>query len=184
MAHPSLEELLQKFEAAKKAGEHDRGNPEQLQLHRELAGECPALTHNLLYLAKLQLLVDQPGRDAEEVLPEIQRLLESAVLGSYRSAPALLALGNFLDTFQDGTPEAMKLYDEGEQKALATLEDAWFFKLRYWNLERTKESLEKALRLCALAEQLFPEPNSLLEDEIQTTKRYAAQEGLIPPKGS
>jgi hypothetical protein len=180
MAHPSLEELVQKFEDARKAGERERGSEEQLKLHRELAEECPAFTHNLLYLARLQHLVDQPGRSAEEVLPEIQHLLESAVLGSYRSAPALLALGNFLDTFQDGTPEAMKLYDEGEQKALATLEDAWFFKIRYWNLQRTKESLEKALRLCALAEQLFPEPNMFLEDEIQTTKRYAAQEGLIP----
>ncbi len=181
MAHPSLEELVQKFEAARKSGEHERGNPEQFRLHRELAVECPGFTHNLLYLARLQLLFDQPGRTAEEVIPEIQSLLESAVLGSYRSAPALLALGNFLDTFQDGTAEAMRLYEEGEQKALATLEDAWFLKLRYWNLERTKESLEKALRLCVLAEQLFPEPNFLLEDEIQTTKRYAAQEGLFTP---
>jgi hypothetical protein len=184
MAHPSLEELVQKFEAAKKAGERERGKPEQLRLHRELAAECPAFTHNLLYLARLQHLVDQPGRSAEEVLPEIQRLLESAVLGSYRSASALLALGNFLDTFQDGTPEAMKLYEEGEQKALATLADAWFFKLRNWNLERTKESLEKALRLCALVEQVFPEPNTFLEDEIQITKRYAALEGLLPQEDS
>jgi hypothetical protein len=182
MTHPSLEELLQKFEAARKAGEREGGKPEQLRLHRELADECPAFTHNLLYLARLQHLIEQPGRSAEEVLPEIQSLLESAVFGSYRSAPALLALGNFLDTFQDGTPEAMKLYEEGEQKALATLENAWFLKLRYWNLERTKESLGKALRICALVEHLFPEPNTFLEDEIQTTKRYAAQEGLIPSK--
>ncbi|WP_257455014.1 hypothetical protein [Archangium lipolyticum] len=81
MAHPSLEELVQKFEAARKAGERERGNPEQLRLHRALADECPAFTHNLLYLAGLQ-----------------------------------------------------------------------------------------------------PDPNVLLEEEIQTTKRYAAQEGLLPPK--
>jgi len=144
MAHPRLEDLVQKFEAARKAGERERGNQEQLRLHRELADECPAFSHNLLYLAQLQQVVDQPGRSAEEVLPEIQRLMESAVLGSYRSAPALLALGNF----HDGTPKATQIYEEGEQKASATREDAWFFKIRYWNLERTKESLEKALRLC------------------------------------
>lgn len=184
MTHPSLEELVKKFEAARKAGEHKRGSPEQFRLHRELAEACPAFTYNLRYLAQLQQVADQPGRSPEEVLSEIRSLLDSAVLGSYRSAPALLELGNFLDTFQDGTPEAMKLYEEGEQKALATLEDAWIFKLRYWNFERTRESLEKALRLGELAERLFPEPHTLLWDEIQTTKRYAAQQGLIPPEGS
>jgi hypothetical protein len=182
MAHPNLEELVQKFEAAKKAGERERGSPEQFRLHRELAEECPAFTYNLRYLARLQQVVDQPGRSTEEVFSEIRRLLESAVLGSYRSAPALLELGNFLDTFQDGPPEAMKLYEEGEQQALNTLEDAWFFKLRYWNNEETKESLQKALRLGGLAERLFPEPGTLLWDEIQTTKRHAAKQGLIPPE--
>lgn len=182
MKHPSLEELLQRFEAAKKAGEHERGNPEQLRMHRALAEECPAFTYNLRYFARLQQVVDQPGRSTEEVLSEVRRLLESAVMGSYRSAPALLELGNFLDTFHDGPLEAMKLYEEGEQQALDTLEDAWFFKIRYWNNERTKESLGKALQLGKLAEQLFPEPAPLLWDEIQTTKLYAAQEGLISPE--
>lgn len=181
MAHPSLEEVVKKFAAARKAGEHERGNPEQLRLHRELAEECPAFAPNLLYLARLQQVIDQPDRSMEEVLSEIQRLLEFALLGSDRSAPVLLELGNFLDTFHDGPPEAMKLYEEGEQKALDTLRDAWFGKIRYWNLERTKESLEKALQLGELAERLFPEPATLLWDEIQTTRLYAAQEGLIPP---
>ncbi|HYO56807.1 hypothetical protein [Archangium sp.] len=162
MTHLSPEELVKKFEEARKAGEHERGNPEQLRLHRELAEECPAFTPNLLYLARLQQVIDQPSRSTEEVFSEIQRILELAVLGSDRSAPVLLELGNFLDTFHNGTPEAMKLYNEGEQKALATLEEAWFFKIRY----------------------LFPEPNIFLDDEIQTTKRYAAQEGLAPPEGS
>lgn len=184
MAHPSLEELVQKFEAARKAGEPIRGNPEQFRMHRELAEACPAFTYNLRYLAQLQQVADQPGRTAEEVLSEIKRLLESAVLGSYRSAPALLELGNFLDTFHDGPPEAMKLYEEGEQQALETLEDAWFFKIRYWNNEETKESVEKALRLGKLAERLFPDPGTFLWDEMQTTKRYAVKMGLLPPEDS
>jgi hypothetical protein len=184
MAHPSLEELVKKFEIARKAGERERGNPEQLRLHRELAEECPAFTPNLLYLARLQQITDQPDRSTEEVFSEIQRLLELAVLGTDRSAPVLLELGNFLDTFRDGPPEAMELYEEGEQKALDTLKDAWFGKLRYWNLERTNESLGKALQLGELAERLFPEPGTLLWDELQTTKLYAAQKGLIPPEES
>lgn len=184
MTHLSVEELVRKFETARKAGEHERGNPEQLRLLRELAEDCPAFTPNLLYLARLQQVIDQPGRSPEEVFSEIQRLLELAILGSGRSAPVVLELGNFLDTFQNDPPSAMKLYEEGEQKALATLEDAWFFKLRYWNLERTKESLEKALRLCVLVEQIFPEPNTYLEDEVQTTKRLAAREGLLPDPNS
>jgi len=179
MAHPSLEELIEKFETAKQTGEHEQGSPEQLRLHRELAAECPAFTHNLLYLAWLQQAINQPGRSSKDVLSELQQLLEAAVVGSYRSAQALVELGNFLDTFRDAPQEAMKLYDEGEQKALATLKDAWFGKLRYWNFERTKESLEKALRLGALAEQLFPESTHLLL-EVETTRTYAAQEGLIP----
>jgi len=180
MAHPNLEELVQKFEAARKAGENERGSPEQFRLHRELAEECPAFTYNLRYLARLQQVADQPGRNAEEMLSEVRRLLESAVLGSYRSAPALLELGNFLDTFHDGPPEAMKLYEEGEQRALETLEDAWFFKIRYWNNEETKESLDKALRLGELAERIFPEPGTFLWDEMQSTKRLAAKLGLLP----
>jgi hypothetical protein len=184
MAHPSLEELIQKFEAAKKAGEHQRGNPEQLRLHRELAEQCPAFTYNLRYLARLQQVVDQPGINTEEVLSEVRRLLESAVLGSYRSAPALLELGNFLDTFHDGPPEAMSLYEEGDQQALNTLEDAWFFKSRYWNNVGTKQSLQKALQLSKLAERVFPELGTLLWAEMQPTKRYAAQQGLLPPEAS
>jgi hypothetical protein len=78
----------------------------------------------------------------------------------------------------------MNLYEEGEQQALNTLEDAWLFKIRYWNNEETKESLEKALRLGKLAERLFPEPGTLLWDEMQTTRRYAAQQGLTPPDES
>jgi hypothetical protein len=180
MKHLSLEELVKKFDAARKAGEHERGNPEQLRLLRELAEECPAFAPNLLYLARLQQVIDQPSKSTEVVFSEIQRILELAVMASGRSAPVLLELGNFLDTFQNDTPNAVKLYEEGEQQALATLEEAWFLKIRYWNFERTHESLKKALQLGELAERLFPEPGILLWDEMQTTKRYAAQEGLIP----
>lgn len=180
MTHPSIEKIVKMFEAARNAGERERGNPEQLRLHRELAEECPAFTPNLLYLARLQQVIDQPSRSTEDVFSEIQRILELAVLGSDRSAPVLLELGNFLDTFQNDTSEAMKLYEEGEQKTLATLEEAWSLKLRYWNLERTDESLGKALRLVEMAERLFPEPGILLWDEMQTTRLYAAKAGLLP----
>lgn len=186
MAHLSLEELVASFEAAKAAGKDTPGNHEQLRRHRELAEACPAFTHNLLYLAWLQQSVDQPGRSTEEVFSEIQRLLEAAVLGSYRSAQSVVELGHFLDAFRAAPQEAMRLYEEGEQKALTTLRDAWFGKIRYWNDARTKESLEKALRLGELAERMFPDFTSL-HIEIQITRDYAAKEGLLPPsekKGS
>jgi hypothetical protein len=180
MAHLSLEELVSKFETAKQTGKEQRGTPEQLRLHRELAEDCPAFTQNLLYIAWLQQSIDQPDRSTEEVFSEIQHLLEAAVLGSYRSAQALVELGHFLDAFRASPDEAMRLYEEGEQKALATLRDAWFGKIRYWNDERTKESLEKALRLGELAGPMFPDFASL-HIEIQITRDYAAQEGLLPP---
>ncbi|QRK12623.1 hypothetical protein JQX13_22885 [Archangium violaceum] len=180
MKHPSLEELVAKFEAAKAAGKDVRGNPEQLRLHRELAETCPAFTHNLLYLAWLQQSIDQPDRSAEEVSSEIQRLLEAAVFGSYRSAQTVVELGHFLDAFRASPHEAMRLYEEGEQKALDTLRDAWLGKIRYWNDERTKESLKKALQLGELAERMFPDFTSL-HIEIQITRDYAETEGLLPP---
>lgn len=186
MSQRALEELVASFEAAKDVGQDKLGNPEQLRRHRELAEACPAFTHNLLYLAWLQQSIDQPGRSTEDVFSEIQRLLEAAILGSYRSAQALVELGHFLDIFRASPQEAMRLYEEGEQKALATLRDAWFGKIRYWNDERTKESLEKALRLGELAERMFPDFTSL-HIEIQLTRDYAAKEGLLPPsekKGS
>lgn len=179
MKHPSLEELVAKFEAAKQAGKDEQGNPEQLRRHRELAETCPAFTHNLLYLAWLQQSIDQPERSSEEVFSEIQRLLEAAVLGSYRNAQAVVELGHFLDAFRASPHEAMRLYEEGEQKALNTLRDAWFGKIRYWNDERTRESLGKALQLGELAERMFPDFTSLLI-EIQITRDYAVKEGLIP----
>jgi hypothetical protein len=180
MPHPSLEELVARFEAARQAGQGARVDSEQIRLHRELAEACPSFTHNLLYLAWLLQLSDQPERQAEEVFSDIQQLLEAAVLGSYRSAPALVELGHFLDTLRDSPHEAMKLYEEGEQKALATLKDAWLGKIRYWNDERTKETLAKALELGGLAERMFPDATELAL-EVQLTKNYAAQEGLIPP---
>lgn len=59
MAHPSLDELTAMFQAARKAGEADKDNPEQLRLHRELLAACPAFTPNLLRLARLLQLIDQ-----------------------------------------------------------------------------------------------------------------------------
>lgn len=48
--------------------------------------------------------------------------------------------------------------------------------------ERTEESLGKALQLDKLAERVFPELGTLLWDEMQATKRYTTQQGLLPPE--
>ena len=78
-------------------------------------------------------------------------------MGSKRGAPSLVELGYFLDTLRDTPAEATALYEEGAARALETLEDAWAGLLRSWVHARTPESLRKALRTSALAEQLFPD---------------------------
>jgi hypothetical protein len=182
MAHPGLEELVARFQAARHSGDIAKPSEEQLRLHRELFETCPAFTQNALFLAWLMQrrlwTAGDGGGESEGVFKEIQRLLEQAVLGSYRSAPALVELGFFLDTYRDSAHEAAKLYEEAATKASATLKDAWWGLLRYWNAERTKESLEKALQLGALAEKMFPDAPELIE-ELMTTRKYAAQEGLL-----
>ncbi|HYO67514.1 MAG TPA: hypothetical protein VEU33_15670 [Archangium sp.] len=185
MAHPALEELVARFQAARQSGDIARPSEEQLRLHRELAEACPAFTQNVLFLAWLlqRRLWTAPGDDQEPepTFAEVQRLLEQAVLGSYRSAPALVELGFFLDTYRDSAHEAAKLYEEAAVKASGTLKDAWWGLIRYWNAERTKETLEKALRLGELAEKMFPDSHALIE-ELMTTRQYAAQEGLLVPE--
>lgn len=181
MAHPGLDELIARFQAARQVGDASRPSEEQLRLHRELFEVCPALTPNVLFLAWLlqrRLWTEEDDdRGSEEAFGEIQRLLEQAVLGSSRSAPALVELGLFLDTYRSSPHEAARLYEEAAAKALETLKDAWWGLIRYWNAERTKETLEKALRLGEMAEKLFPEAPELIE-ELMTTREYAAQEGV------
>ncbi|MGZ3459502.1 MAG: hypothetical protein ACXU86_13480 [Archangium sp.] len=154
-------------------------------MHRELFETCPAFTQNALFLAWLMQrrlwAAEDDGGEPEGSFKEIQRLLEQAVLGSYRSAPALVELGFFLDTYRDSSHEAAKLYEEAATTASETLKDAWWGLLRYWNAERTKETLEKALRLGELAEKMFPDSPELIE-ELTTTRRYATQEGLLEPE--
>ncbi|HLM48652.1 MAG TPA: hypothetical protein VK458_32620 [Myxococcaceae bacterium] len=50
--------------------------------------------------------------------------------------------------------------------------------IRYWNDERTQETLEKALKLGELAERLFPDYTPLML-EVLTTREYAKLDGLL-----
>ncbi|WNG62236.1 hypothetical protein F0U59_51710 [Archangium gephyra] len=178
MAHPGLEDLVERFREARREAEADPGNPGQLELHRRLAEDCPAFTQNLLFLAWRLLRFEGPERPLEDQLIEVQRLLEMAVLGSYRSAPAVVELGFFLDTYRDAPHEAARLYEEAGARALETVRESWRGLIRYWNDERTKETLEKALKLGELAEKLFPDHTPLML-EVLTTRRYAALDGLL-----
>jgi hypothetical protein len=174
--HPSVEELAERLREARRAG--PAGDAERLRLHRELASEHPTFTPNLLELARQLQVADEPGRDAEETFTEVQRLLEQAVVGSERSAPAVVELGYFLDTLRNAPEKALSLYEEGAAKALETLEDAWAGLLRAWVHERTKESLEKALRLGELAEKLFPN-SGRIQGLVHDARRTATLEGLL-----
>lgn len=172
MAHPSIESLLAKYQAARRLGEFDKSDREQLRIHRELAESCPAFTPNLLRLGRLLQFIDEPEVEAEEGFSEIQRLLEQSVRVSDRSAPALVELGYFLDDLRNQPDEAFKLYEEGARSALAALEDAWSGMLRYWTLQRTSDSLRRALQLAEQAEKLFP-PSSRIARYIEEAREAA-----------
>ena len=174
---PSVEEFAERLRAARRAGAP--GTPERLRLHRELAAEVPTFIPNLLELARQLQLADEPGRGGEETFAEVQRLLERAVEGSERGGPAVVELGYFLDTVRDASEEAAKLYEEGAHKALETLEDAWAGLLRAWVHQRTKESLQKALRLGELAEKLFPD-SGRIQGVVHEARQTAIHEGLSP----
>ncbi|WP_143196072.1 hypothetical protein [Archangium sp. Cb G35] len=171
---------MERFREARREAETDPGNPEQLEVHRQLAEACPAFTQNLLFLAWRLLRANGPEEQLEDRLAEIQRLLERAVQGSYRSAPAVVELGYFLDTYRNAPHEAARLYEEAGAKALETVRDSWRGLIRYWNDARTKETLEKALKLGELAEKMFPDYTPLML-EVHTTREYAALDGLLSP---
>ncbi len=90
----------------------------------------------------------------------------------------MLELGNFLDTFHDGPPEAMKLYDEGEQQALDTLEDAWFGRDQVLEPRADEGVTGESPAAGELAEQSSQSPGPSSGTRMRTTKRYAAQQGL------
>lgn len=178
MKHLSPEELLTRFRAAREAGAGRMGHPEQLKLLRALTADCPTFTPGLLFLAwALQLSDEASQQDATEDFANIQRLLEQAVQSSNRSAPAVVELGSFLDTFHS-SPEAERLYEEGAARSLETLEDAWAGLLRFWKHQRTKESLAKALPLADVAEKVFP-ASYRIRELVEDVRRYAVEEGLL-----
>lgn len=174
--HPEVAELLERLREARRAGAP--GHPERLHLHRKLAELCPSFTPNLLELARQLQLADEPDQEADESFSEIQRLLEQAVAGSERSASTVVELGYFLDTVRDAPEQATKLYEEGAARALETLEEAWAGLLRAWVHERTRESLERALRLAEQAERLFPD-SGRIQGAVQDVRRTARRDGLL-----
>jgi hypothetical protein len=182
MAHASPEDLMKRFLAIQEAGDIRRPSPEQLRLLRELIRDCPAFTPALLQLSRLLQLAEEPGVDAEAAFAEAQRLLEQAVLLSRREAPTLIELGYFLDVIRNREAEALALWEEGASQSLKTLEDAWVGMLRTWAGQRTRESLEKGLRLASVAERVFPESLRLLA-EVDTVRAYARQDGVSGPGG-
>ena len=178
MAHLSPEDLLKRFHSIREAGDARHTTSEQLRLLRELLQDCPAFTPGLLDLARRLQLTEEPDMDAEAAFAEVQQLLEQAVLVSHRGAPALVELGYFLDVFRNQEAEAMALWEEGAATALKTLEDAWAGLLRTWAGERTKNSLEKALRLTEKAERLFPD-SLRIQDEVERVRTYAREDGVL-----
>lgn len=153
MAHPSTEELATKLRAALATGENGRPSPERVKLLRELADACPTFTPAVLSLARTLLVTEEPGVEPTAAFDEVQRLLEQAVQGSNRSAPALIELAYFIDSIRNSSETARPLLEEGAAKALASLEDAWAGLIRSWTLDGM---LSEALALAERAEKVFP----------------------------
>lgn len=180
MTHPTVEELVQKLREARQGGGAEAFRLEQVKRYRQLVAECPTFTPALLELGRLLQLTDEPGVEAEEAFVEIQRLLEQAVQASGREASTVVELGYFLDTIRNASEKATPLYEEGASRALETLEDAWAGLMRAWVHERTKESLEKALRLGELAEKLFPD-SGRIQGVVHDARSTATHDGLLKP---
>lgn len=182
MAHPSVDELLAEMRAARETGGANQASPEQLKRHRELAAACPAFTPNLLELARFLMLTDEPDVDARLGFLEVERLLEQSVLASNRSAPAVLELGHFKDSIRNDPDAAEELFEESAATALKDLEAAWSALLNLWTMQNRRGSLEKALKLGAMVERLFPESAGIHAD-VARARSFAAYAGLIPDEG-
>lgn len=179
MAHPSVEELMARMRTAREVGSANAATLEQLQQLRALARECPAFTPNLLELARLLRLTDEPGVGSQEALAEIQRLLEQAVQASARSAPAVLELAHFLYVFRNSPELAETLFEESAASALRALENSWAGLLDFWVTEQRKDTLEKALKLGELAARVFPESPRIL-NAVDEARQKAVDAGLLP----
>ncbi|MFL5353564.1 hypothetical protein [Archangium sp.] len=179
-SHPEVAELLARLSEARRGGGAEETRLEQVRRYRELLAECPTFTPALLELGRLLQLTDEPGKEPEQFLAEIQALLEQAVQVSGREANTVVELGYFLDTLCGAPQEALRLYEEGAASALETLEDAWAGLLRGWVHEGSQASLDKALRLAELAEKLFPDSGRL--QGVVHDARQAA--GRRPGEGS
>ncbi|WP_257451145.1 hypothetical protein [Archangium lipolyticum] len=178
MAHPSLEQMMARMRAARQAGSANEASPEQLQQLRELTRDCPAFTPNLLELARLLRLTDEPGVGTEDALAEIQRLLEQAVQASARSAPSLLEFAHFMYVFRDSPEQAEKLFEESVTSALRALENSWAGLIDFWVTERRTDTLEKALKLAELAERVFPE-SARISNVVDDAREKAVRAGLL-----
>lgn len=178
MSHPSLDEMMVWMRAAREAGSVNEASPEQLQRLRALARACPAFTPNLLELARLLRLTDEPGVASEQALAEIQRLLEDAVQASDRGAPALLELAHFMYVFRNSSELAETLFEESAASALRALENSWAGLIDFWVTERRTDMLEKALKLGDLAERVFPSSSRIL-NVVDDAREKALRAGII-----
>ncbi|MDC0714628.1 hypothetical protein POL68_39635 [Stigmatella sp. ncwal1] len=177
MAHLSPAELMERLHAAREAGKEDRGNPVQLQLHRELAESCPAFAPNLLHLSRTLLVSREPVPEDGHAFAEAQRLLEQAVQLSERSAPSLVELAYLHDSIYNDFKTARPLYEEGAARALAALEDAWAGLLTSFILER---QLPEALELAQRAWRVFPESARIMH-RVHEARELAIAAGMLPP---
>lgn len=177
MAHPSTEELAAKLRTALATGENGRPSAERVKLLRELASACPTFTPAVLALARALLVTEEPGVEPTAAFDEIQRLLEQAVHGSDRGAPALIELAYFMDSVRDSSSAARPLLEEGAAKALASLEDAWAGLIRSWTLDGM---LSEALALAERAEQVFP-ASARIMNAVEDARASAARK---PPSGA
>jgi tetratricopeptide (TPR) repeat protein len=182
MAHPTTQELQAKLRAARETDRPgQRPTLEKVKRLRELLATCPTFTPGMVELARTLQLTEEPGVDAEDAFIEIQQLLEQAVEGSDRSAPAVIELAYFLDSIRNAPEKARPLYEEGASRALANLEDAWAGLLTQLTLE---EKLEEALALAQKAEQLFPDSVRLMGSVLRLQQLVAARAGQRPPSES
>jgi hypothetical protein len=176
MAHPSIEELAAKLRAAHDAGQPGKPSPEKAKRLRELLTGCPSFTPGMIELARTLIVTEEPGVSYEASSAEIQRLLEQAVQGSDRSAPALIELAYFIDIFRAPSEDARKLFEEGAAKALKSLEDAWAGLISLLTLN---EQWSEALAISAQAERLFPDSARIM-DAVDRARELAARASPPP----